>query len=97
MDKLYVWLSHEQPRHPPKSLMGNAIRYTLKVGKRSRASSRTPKFLRTTIAASAPFESLRSGAKIFSLQVTKKREKISPRSTRSSRPASPMNSIPSRI
>jgi transposase len=30
MDKLYVWLSHEQPRHPPKSLMGNAIRYTLK-------------------------------------------------------------------
>jgi transposase len=30
MDKLYVWLSHEKPNHPPKSLMGKAISYTLK-------------------------------------------------------------------
>lgn len=30
MDKLYVWLSLEKPNHPPKSLMGKAINYTLK-------------------------------------------------------------------
>lgn len=30
MDKLYVWLSREKPNHPPKSLMGKAIGYTLK-------------------------------------------------------------------
>jgi transposase len=30
MDKLYVWLSHEKPRHLPKSLMGKAIGYSLK-------------------------------------------------------------------
>jgi len=30
MDKLYVWLTQQQPNHPPKSVMGNAISYTLK-------------------------------------------------------------------
>lgn len=30
MDKLYVSLSHEKPRHLPKSLMGKAIGYSLK-------------------------------------------------------------------
>jgi transposase len=30
MDKLYLWLNDQQLRHPPKSLMGYAIRYTLK-------------------------------------------------------------------
>jgi transposase len=30
MDKLYVWLTREKPNHPPKSLMGKAINYTLK-------------------------------------------------------------------
>jgi len=30
MDKLYVWLTQQQPNHPPKSVMGNAITYSLK-------------------------------------------------------------------
>ena len=30
MDKLYVWLTQQQPNHPPKSVMGNAISYSLK-------------------------------------------------------------------
>jgi len=30
MDKLYVWLNQQQPNHPPKSVMGNAISYSLK-------------------------------------------------------------------
>lgn len=30
MDKLYVWLTQQQPNHPPKSVMGNAINYSLK-------------------------------------------------------------------
>src|SRR3954465_7591729 len=30
MDKLYVWLAKQKVQHPPKSVMGNAIKYTLK-------------------------------------------------------------------
>ena len=30
MDKLYVWLVKQKEQHPPKSVMGNAISYTLK-------------------------------------------------------------------
>jgi hypothetical protein len=30
MDKLYVWLAKQKTQHPPKSVMGNAINYTLK-------------------------------------------------------------------
>lgn len=30
MDKLYVWLAKQKAQHPPKSVMGNAINYTLK-------------------------------------------------------------------
>lgn len=30
MDKLYVWLNQQEPNHPPKGVMGNAIRYSLK-------------------------------------------------------------------
>ncbi len=30
MDKLYVWLAKQKEQHPPKSVMGNAISYTLK-------------------------------------------------------------------
>jgi transposase len=30
MDKLYVWLAKQKVQHPPKSVVGNAINYTLK-------------------------------------------------------------------
>jgi transposase len=30
MDKLYVWLAKQKAQHPPKSVMGKAISYTLK-------------------------------------------------------------------
>jgi Transposase IS66 family len=30
MDRLYIWLAQQKPKHPPKSVMGNAINYTLK-------------------------------------------------------------------
>jgi transposase len=30
MDKLYVWLSQQRPLHPPKSVMGKAIQYSMK-------------------------------------------------------------------
>jgi transposase len=30
MDKLYMWLNEQKPKHPPKGIMGNAVTYALK-------------------------------------------------------------------
>ena len=94
MDKLYVWLTQQQPNHPPKSVMGNAISYTLKNWQALTRFITNTGIPPRQQPERACLRVVALGRKTICSRATKKPGKISPRSTPSSPPVSQTLSIP---